>query len=537
MVAQKSSSPAKVSIHNVGSIGIVQDVPGHELPPEAWTSGQNIRFRKNNAERMPGHATIFGTPSVTPSFVFNVPGTSDQTFWFYMSLAKAYVVESGVHSDVTRSSGGDYTTVNGRDWCGTLFGGIPIFTNNADVPQYWSALSVGTHLAALPNWTSTKRAKVIRAFGSYLFALNITESGTNRPHKVLVSHKADPGSVPSSWDVADETVDAVEFELIDSTGGELFDGRPLGSSFIAYKKNSTHLIRFIGGSELWARDLLFTNSGILATRCVCEFDNGTKHFVVTQNDIIAHSGTKDTTKIAEAKNKDTIFAELDSTNYYNSFCFENEKFTEVWFCYPTSGSTNPNKAFVWNYGNNTQGFRTFSGLSAAKGVTSDSSLDTWASDVDTWDVDVTAWSDAGRENIIAASPDNVLLYKLDSGLAFGAQIPTVLLERLGLAVVGRDRQGNPKVDFGVRKMVDRIWPKCSGAARWIVQVGSQEYEEGVVTWSDAVLFDPETMHFVDTSVAGMAINGRFIGVRFQQQENVAGKIEGYDLCMSLLGEH
>lgn len=531
MVAQKAQSPAHVEIHNVGSIGVVQDVPGHELPPEAWTSGQNIRFRKNNAERMPGHEAIFGTPEVTPVFAFNVPGPSDQTFWFYMSLAKAYVVESGVHNDVTRSAG-DYTTVNGRDLCGTLFGGVPIFTNNADVPQYWSALSVGTPLIALPNWTSTKRAKIIRAFGSYLFALNITESGTNRAHKVLVSHKADPGSVPSSWDITNDAVDAIEFELVDSLGGELFDGRPLGSSFIAYKKNSTHIIRFIGGDELWARDLLFTNSGILCSRCVCEFDNGTKHFVVTQNDVISHAGTKDTVKIAEGKNKDAIFAEIDSTNYFNSFVFENAKNKEVWFCYPTSGNTNPNKAFIWNYLNNTQGFRSFSGLAVALGVTSDSSSETWASDSQAWDEDVTPWSTAGREALVAASPDDVLLYKLDSGLAFGSQIPLVLLERLGLAVVGKDRQGNPKVDFGVRKLVTRIWPKCSGLAKWTIQVGAQETREGVVTWSASQLFNPATMQFLDVTA-----NGRLIGVRFQQQENVAGTIEGYDLRMALLGEH
>ena len=531
MVAQKKVSPVHVEVHNVGSIGIVQDVPGHELPPEAWTLGQNIRFRKNNAERMLGHSQIFSTPSVTPSFIFNVPGPSDQSFWLYFSLVAAYAIESGVHTDITRAAGA-YTAVNGRDWCGTLFGGVQIFTNNADVPQYWSALSVGTDLIALPNWNANKRAKIFRAFGSYLFALNITLSGTNQPHKVLVSHKADPGSVPSSWDPTDATVDAIEFELVDSQGGELFDGRPLGSVFIAYKKNSTHTIRFIGGSELWARDLLFTNSGILASRCVCEYANGTRHFVVTQNDIISHAGTKEVEKIAEGKNKDAIFAEIDSTNYFNSFCFENPKYGEVWFAYPTSGFTNPNKAFVYNYVNKTQTFRDFTGLSAALGVASDGSTETWASTSGTWDTDTAQWSTAGRENIVFADPGNVKLYKLDDGLAHDAAVPTVILERTGLAVVGRDRQGNPKVAFGVRKLVTRIWPKCSGAAQWTVQVGAQELREGTVTWSASQLFNPATMQYLDVTA-----NGRFIGVRFQQQENVAGVIEGYDLRMALLGEH
>ena len=527
----QSKTPVPVPVHNVGSIGVIQDVPGHELPPEAWTTLLNVRCRKGNAERMLGHAATFDPPTVAPSFVFNVPGPSDQTFWFYMSLTKAYAVESGVHTEVTRAAG-NYTTVNGRDWCGTLFGGIPVFTNLADVPQYWSALSAATDLIALPNWASTKRAKIIRAFGSYLIAMNITVSGTAQPHKVLISHKADPGSVPSSWDPTDDTVDAIEFELVDSLGGELFDGRPLGSVFIAYKKNSTHTIRFIGGTELWARDLLFTNSGILASRCVCEFNNGTKHFVVTQNDIITHSGTKDVQSIAEGKNRDTIFAEMDSTNYYNSFAFENPKYKEVWFVYPTSGQTNPNRAFIYNYGNNTQYFRDFQGLAVALGVSTDDSSETWADDVENWNEDVTAWSTAGRESLVAADPTNTKLWKLDSGLAFGSQTPTVTLERLGLAIVGKDRQGQPKVDFGVRKLVTRVWPKCTGLAQWIVRIGSQETRDGTVTWSDSQSFDPATQQFVDVTT-----NGRLIAIRFQPQGNVAGTLEGYDLRMALLGEH
>src|SRR5678816_1104089 len=108
MVAQrKAQSPVAVPVHNVGAVGVVQDVPGHELPPEAWTTLLNVRCRKNNIERGLGHTQIFGTPSVTPSFVFNVPGASDTSFWLYMSLAKAYVFESATHTEITRAAG-DY---------------------------------------------------------------------------------------------------------------------------------------------------------------------------------------------------------------------------------------------------------------------------------------------------------------------------------------------------------------------------------------------------------------------------------------------
>lgn len=526
MSAKKGILPVKLEIQKVGSIGVIQDVPGHELPGPAWTTVNNVRMRNNGARRILGHSQVFSTPSVTPYAVFNVPGINDQTFWFYFSLAAAYVVESGVHSNVTRASGA-YTAASGRDWIATILGGIPIFNNGADVPQYWSALSVSQVLQAVANWPSTHRAKVIRSFGNYLFALNVTISGTNQPHKVLVSHKADPGSLPSSWDVTDATKDAVSFELTDIKGGEILDGLPLGNTLIVYKKNSTHTVRFAGGIDIWARDRLFETSGILATRCVCAFDNGTKHFVATQNDIIVHSGDRNPVSVVEGRNKEAIFSEMDSTYYYNSFVFENAKQKEVWFCYPTTGSQIPNKAFIYNYDNKTPTFRTFNGLSADLGVVSDSSDATWGSDTDTWDSDTSQWSTAGREAIIFAAPDDVKLYKLDDGYAFGALTVTAVLERVGLVYE------SDHVDFGTRLLITRLWPKITGLGKWTVRVGAAESRDGTITWSNAVLFNPATDEWVDVTPP---VNGRIPAVRFESQENVASTVEGYDLRAAPLGE-
>ena len=475
--------------YNLGSIGVVQDRPAHELPPEAWSTANNIRFQRTNAKRMEGHTQVFGTPSVAPSFVMNVPA-GGSTFWIYASLTAAYVFESGVHTDITRAAGA-YTAANGRDWQGTTLAGIPILNNGADVPQAWLALSAGTDLTNLANWPSTYRAKVIRAFGPYLIALNTTVSGVNQPHKVKTSHKADPGSVPSSWDHTNPAVDAVEFELTDAQAGEILDGLALGSFFIIYKRSSTHIMRFVGGANVWAADLLFDNSGILNKRCVCAIDNGTKHFVVTQDDLVIHGGSRDSKKsTAEETNRAAIFAEMDSSSYLNSFVFENSKQKEVWFCYPTTGHTIPNKAFIYNYGNGTQGFRDFDGLSADVGVVSDSSSDPWSTDVENWSEDVTPWSTAGRLAVVYGDPTNTKLFKLDDGLSFGGSTPIAVLERTGLAFVGKDRAGQPKADYTSRKLATRLWPKISGLSPVSVQVGAQEVLNGVVTWSSVKSFDP-----------------------------------------------
>lgn len=531
MVAQRKvpDSPVKLEILKVGSIGIIQDRQNHSIPSAAWTNGKNVRFKNESAVRMEGHSQTFGTPTVTPYAIFNVPGINDQTFWFYFSLAKAYVVESGVHSNVTRVAS-DYTTVSGRTWGGCILGGIPIFNNGVDKPQYWSALSVATPLIDLTAWPANSRARVVKNFGSYLIAMNMTESGTNKPHKVLISHKAGPGTLPSSWDDTDPTVDATSFELTDVKGGELFDGLALGSSFIFYKKNSTHIMRFVGGTDLWGLDRVFESSGILATRCVCSFKEGTMHFVATQNDLIMHSGTPASSKsVVEGTNREAIFAEMDSTNYVNSFCFDNRKKTEVWFCYPTTGNTIPNKAYFYNYTNQTHGFRDIDALSADLGVVSDSSSATWNDDTDTWDAESTSqWQSAGREAILFASPSDVKIFKLDDGLPFGSVTPLVFLERVDLVYQ------SDHIAFGTKILISRIWPKLVGSGKWTIRVGAAEYEGGVITWSNSTLFDPTLgIPYMDITPP---IPGRLPAVRFEQQENVSSTIQGYDLRVAALGE-
>ena len=522
-------------VDSLGAVGVIQDRPGHELPPEAWTDILNMRLKNGDAKRFAGHSQALGTLQTVPQFIYNVP-SGNTSFWLYLGLAKAWVEDGGVHTEITNESA-DYTTVAGRDWVATTLAGIPVFTNNIDPPQYWAALSSGQVLQDLANWPSSTLAKVIRAFGSYLIALNITKDGTNSPHMVKTSHKASPGALPSSWDDTDATVDAVEFELTDAKAGEILDGLPLGSQFIVYKRHSTHVMRFAGGDDVWARDLLFENHGILATRCVCVIDDGTKHFVVTQSDIRVHQGTKASQSVVEKKVRAALFAEIDNTNYQNSFVFDNNKEREAWFCYPTSGNEIPNKALVYNYDDGTITYRDFNGLNADLGVLAASSTDTWDSSVGSWDDDVGPWNTAGREAIVFVDPTAGEAYKLDDGFTFDGSSPLAYLERTGLAIVGKDRQGNPKVDFHSRKLATRLWPKVTGSGRVDVRVGGQEFRDGAITWGSTKSFDPTSgAKYVDLGGEdGSMPNGRLLAVRFEFPDTNPVKIEGYLLEMSILG--
>src|SRR5262245_61859086 len=190
-----------IEIAVLRTIGLIRDQEGNYLPPEAWTYARNMRAVADGIERIGGQTQVFGTPGVAPHFAIPISTTS-QTYWLYTSLTKGYVYDGTTHTDITRVSG-DYTAGNTRDWNGTLLGGVPILNNGSDTPQQWATLSPATKLTPLSNWPASTTAKVIRAFGPTLIALNLVESGTSFPHLVRWSHPADPGTVPSSWDYTD----------------------------------------------------------------------------------------------------------------------------------------------------------------------------------------------------------------------------------------------------------------------------------------------------------------------------------------------
>jgi len=513
-----------VRIDNVGALGVFRDIPAHQLPPEAWSDAGNIRFYKKNAIRILGHEQVFGTPSVQPGFIMNVPAPQS-SFWLYASKTAVYGYDAGTHTDITRAAGA-YTASEFRDWQGCILGGIPILNNGADIPQAWLTLSLGTKLTNLANWTSTLRAKIIRNFGPFLVALNLNDNGTLLQQTIQWSHPADPGSVPSSWDYTSPVVDAGRLHLTDVKGGSIQDALLLGSALVIYKQSSTHLLRFVGGTAIMAPDLLL-NSGILAARCAAVIDSGRRHFVVTQDDVITHGGTRETENPLEEKDKDYLFADLDPTSYVNAFAFDNPAFREAWFAYPSSGQTFPDKALVWNYRTGQVTFRDFDANTVDIGEYTDSTGTQWDNLVGSWDDQTRAWSTQARRRLIMGKHSATKIYGLDSGYAFGTATPTAFLERTGLSIVGRDRQGQPKADYTSRRLVSRIWPRIRGNATVSVKVGVQNQDEDAVTWATAQTFSP-SQKYLDFEVEGV-----LPAVRFESVDNVAWQLEGYSLDVTI----
>lgn len=504
-----------VQVDNLSVAGLIKDLPPQRIPPEAFTSAMNMRFVEQKAKRIAGRTAVFGTPTVAPYFLLPVKSAAESLFWVYCSLTKAYVYAAGVHTDISRLVGGNYGATAARDWNATVHGGIPIINSGNDDLQYWATVAAATHLAILPNWTVGDRTRVIRSLGPHLVALNFSTGGgaTLFPHGVRWSHPSDPGSVPTSWDYTDETVDAGIYELPDASAGVILDGLGLRGQMFIYKEGSAWSMRFIGGRPVFAFNQFLGQSGILATRCVGVTGDGKYHFCVSQDDIYIHDGSSDPISLVEERMRRTIFNNIDTTNYRNSFVFCHPVFKEMWFCYPEPGATHPTRALIWNYGrrgSNVEGVLSEAEVDFDAAAVGDTEIaDTsWDSDALSWDSDTSPWGLSNKHQLLVANPSTTKILQLDSGTLYDTTAYTSTLARETSGFIGRKWDGSPIVDFALVKFVGRLWIEATGGPL-TVRLGTQSKVDGAISWSDSQVFTPTTDMYLDFEVVGIAISVEF----------------------------
>lgn len=194
---------AMIPIENVGAIGVITDVPSHKIPPEAWSTANNIRFVNQVAQKMQGQQVVYGTLGTAPHFLVGWNYTTEYR-WLYASPTKIYYTNGAAHTNATRYTttpgDDDYTGLTRPIWTGGILHGVPILNhdNGTDYPQQWDD-ALGRFID-LANWPTDYYCKSMNVWGNFLVACNITKPAGNNPYIVKWSDVADPGTVPGSWD-------------------------------------------------------------------------------------------------------------------------------------------------------------------------------------------------------------------------------------------------------------------------------------------------------------------------------------------------
>lgn len=525
----------RVPISDVGDIGLIGDLRDRELPPNAWTDGLNVAFIDHKVVRALGSQRVFDPPTVAPYFLHYTIDSGRAPVIAYAGLMKVYAIIAGAHFDITRLAG-DYTGGASDRWSGGNFAGISILNNGIDAPQQWGPVAAATPLADLSNWNANWRVKALRPFKNFLIAMDLTDTGTRYPQRIIFSHPATPGAVPASWDLTDPTKDVRSRDIADADGGAIIDGVPLGDTFIIYKERSTHGATFIGGVEKWKTAPIFESGGALALGCAVAFDDNSKHFVATGEDVIVHSGQRGSREsVVSKRQKRWLQANISSEHYDRSYCVNDAANNACLFCFPTGGAEWPNMALVYNWQDGQVSFKELPTLaSIVSALITEVTIDPWDSDAASWDSDATTWETYTTKpflrQLVGAVPALTQLRRLDStnqhdGVNFSAYV-----ERKGLDVMGLDKYGHLMRDQQQRKLIRGIWPRAVGDA-FQVQVGSQDTIDGTITWSTAQTFTPGVDQKVD-----FAVEAKLWGVRFSSATDGYWELDGYDVDVEPLGQ-
>lgn len=515
-------------INRAGEHGIVRSIRPHELPLNAWSSGQNIRFKDDYAEKTQGHIAPFSTPTIAPYHLLAVPAATH--FWMLLGLAKVHVWDGSAYTDITRASGGDYGASADLNWTTSILNGIPILNNGVDAPQMWSPQTAATDLVALTNWPAGMTARSLRAFKNYLVALDVTKAGTRYKQMVKWSHPASPGAVPISWDETAATRDAGE-TVLSETPGTCIDALALRDTMVIYKDDSTWGMQVVGGVAVFRFFKIFGTLGLLTRRCAVEFFSG-KHLAFGFNDIYLHNGQQ-AESVVESRLKDWLYNNIDPLYYVRSFIVHNLEKSEVWFCFPIVGATLPNIALVWNYARNTAGFRDLPGVAhiGEGGVVFAAGMiggATYNAATGTFDANTMPYGDdaftASRTKMLMAVPAGPQVYAPDLTNLFAGASFTSSLERtrLGVPKSLEDQQQ----DFRYVKTSTNIWPRIEGTQGATVNVylsANMEINEPVV-WGDPLPFVIGTTKKLDKIATG-----RHFNIKYESSGDVDWRLHGYVL--------
>ena len=532
-----------INIDKVGAIGLVRDRQPYQLPAQAWTSIINGVCDHGTASKVSGYEEVFAGSSVTVDPYWLLPWPTGVEFrWLYPGLADVYYMTGSTFPKITRVAGvydpvsasGVYTGDADDRWNGTLLGGVPVLNNGVDDPQSWDGTA---NLEDLPNWPANYKCKVMRGFKQFLVALNVTQSGVNFPYKVLWSDVADPGTVPTTWDISDATSLAGDNDLADSPGF-LVDAEPLGDVLYIYKEDAVWAMSFVGGVFVFNFRAVFRDFGMIAQRCAKSF-NG-KHFVVTQSDVKIHNG-QTAQSVINDQDRTALFNDIDAAHRDKVFVVPHYAHSEMWICYPDSTATDgvPNQAAIWNWDDQTWGHRTLPNVThIGVGLINEGTSSPFIDDVstvidnDTNLIGGTRFS-ATEVKMLAASIATHRFHQMNLTNTFDGVGFQTRFEREGLAIVGQSADGSQQVDPTVVKFIRAVYPKLEVSANAIVNVfvGAQERVEDAVTWYGPFAFNPSSGQIkIDCRVSG-----KLISVRFDVAGDTVFEMVGYHLDMEVIG--
>jgi hypothetical protein len=496
-------------VNNFGEFGVNTDVEPSQLSPEWFTHGINFKLKDGFVETFNGH-TVIGS----------VPATSCQHIIAYQNAGVDYYLHFGIVADKfdgiidtdissTYMAANPPTAPGSEYWSSCMLGAIPVTNNSSLRPEYYDSvtgLMRGVHWSAGSAWNVIGNScKCIRSHKSFLFALGMTEAGTDYPYTYRWSHPADINSIPYTWDENDLAAIAGKSQTA-GYGGMILDGRSLRDSFLIYSERSIDILDYTGDEFVWRSRGLTSDVGVLAMNCIA--DIGTAHIFLSDRDIFITDGNS-VKSILSGKLKKRIFGNLDKTYYKKCYAVTHKANKEAWFFIVENGYTTPSLAVIYNIETQKIYMRAVGNVPtdnefgapvvdpygsevshATYGPTLQTNI-TWSAATGNWEDQFNKWDyDPGSpfsSSIVAVGESYIKLLGATEGLMYNT-----VLERIAFPINGLEQVTTIK----------SIYPRVECDGDISIQFGSMDSTYAGTRWKDPVIFNARTQRKVDIRTTG-----------------------------------
>lgn len=475
----------KLTLENLGSVGILTDIPSWKIPNNAFTAVGNMRMEYSAANGFGKYEELADVPTSNPYHI--VPfSTGIDYYWVIQCDDKIYAWDGTAFTDISSLVG--YAGFDSSlKWSGINMGQI-LFSNHPNLyPEYWNGDILG-QMTPLPydasnSWSDVDlKCDILRGFKGYGIALGIHDASNYYPHMFKWSHPAAPGTVPSSWDHTITTNRAGENELADQ-GGKIIDAVALRDAMAVYKENSVWKIDWVGGNNVWSFKPVTHTIGALSSDCISEVKGG--HVVFAQDDIYIFDGAN-IKSIVDAKIRQLLISYINSDYAYNSFIANHRPRKEIWFCFPDGDNEFASKAIIWNWQDNTFSIRDLDAIRHIQRGTLISPPEAWDDNIGIhWDSWIGPWGSRNYESIrqtLLGVSTAAKLVAYDIPLSSSVADFRSFVERTDLVLD----------DLQNVNIITELWPVVEGTKPLKIEIGSQMTPKGPVTWEQPFTFNPGT---------------------------------------------
>lgn len=246
-----------------------------------------------------------------------------------------------------RSSTLDFTGNSSNAIFATTVGGLATenlyITNGKDPMKVWTGTGNWANLTTT-GFTSL-RAKTMIGFKGYLILGDVTENTTDiYPYRIRWSKIGDP----TVWNsVSSGFVNLID----DETNSKVMCMLPFAEILIVYKFGSIYQLTYQGDPNYFVPRMRVADRGAISRKGVTPF--GGAHLVVSQDNIHIFNGIGFTDPPPGNKIKKTFYSELNWDQREKIYVKAFPSRFEVWILCPTGSSTENNKAWCWNYKDDT----------------------------------------------------------------------------------------------------------------------------------------------------------------------------------------